>query len=219
MTDRFTSHLPLDPARCALIVIDMQVGFLDPDEPFAVKAAPGIVPAINRLASAMRAAGGVVAYTRHTVIGDPDRALPAWERMLIPDAIAERFVPGAPSHALAPAIETGKEDLIVDKYRYSALAPRSSTLHDDLRARGIDTVIITGTMTNVCCESTARNAYSLDYRVLFAADATATDIPNAQAATLETLGRFFALVADTNALIEMLGQHRNHLPSMERNYA
>lgn len=205
MTQRRPQLSSLDTKRSALVVIDMQVGFLDPGEPVAVDGALSIVPRINRIAAALRNAGGTVAFTRHCVEGNPARALPPWERDLIPDLIAERFVPGAASHALHPTLDEQPGDLVVDKYRYSALAHRSSNLDANLRLRGIETIIIAGTLTNVCCESTARDSHSLDYRTLFIADATATTTDEAQSASLSTLGSFFAYVLDSDALLELFG--------------
>jgi ureidoacrylate peracid hydrolase len=206
MTERLSQLTSLDALRCALLVIDMQVGFLDPGEPVAVDGALAIVPRINRIAAALRGAGGAVAFTRHCVEGDPARALPPWERALIPDSIAERFVPGAASHALHPALDVKPGDLVIDKYRYSALAARSSTLDAELRLRGIETLIIAGTITNVCCESTARDGHSLDYRTLFLADTTAAATAGAQSASLSTLGSYFAYVLDSEALLGLLGR-------------
>jgi ureidoacrylate peracid hydrolase len=195
---------PIVAGRLGLIVIDMQVGFLDASEPAAVPAAVDIFAAVNAASRAVRAAGGLVVFTRHTIADDGPGALPPRERALIPDAIAGRFAPGAPTHALHPAIEVVPDDLIVDKYRYSALAVRSSPLDAMLRQRGIDTIAIAGTLTNVCCESTARDGYSLDYRLFFLSDSTAAASDEEQAMTLATLGRYFACVLDTEALVATL---------------
>ena len=65
-------------------------------------------------------------------------------------------------YALFPGLDTRPQDLRVTKIHYSALIPGSSDLDAQLRARGIDTLLIAGTTTNVCCESTARDAAMLD---------------------------------------------------------
>jgi ureidoacrylate peracid hydrolase len=195
---------PIAARRSALIVIDMQVGFLEPGEPAVVPGARDIIAAINAASRAMRAAGGLVVFTRHTIVDSRPGALPPRERALIPDAVAARFAPGAPPHALHPAIDVAPDDLVVDKYRYSALATQSSPLDAMLRQRGIDTIAIAGTVTNVCCESTARDGYSLDYRLLFLSDATAAASAEAQALTLATLGQYFACVLDVDALAGLL---------------
>lgn len=195
---------PILGESTALIVVDMQTGFLDPAEPAVVPAAWDIIPRINLAAAAVRGAGGLVAFTRHTVDDNAEKALPPWERAAIPADVAHRFRPDGPGHPLDPAIVVETDDLVVDKYRYSALAKRSSSLDADLRERGIDTIIVAGTLTNVCCESTARDGHSLDYRVLFLADATAAISAPAQQMSLDTIGAFFACVIDTTDLIGLL---------------
>lgn len=112
---------------------------------------------------------------------------------------------GTPGHGIVPDMPIADEDWVIDKFRYSAFLPVSSPLDARLRARGVDTVIITGTMTNVCCESSARDAHMLGYRVLFVADATATHSDRDHNATLRTMAAIFADVrsaAETVALIE-----------------
>ncbi len=84
------------------------------------------------------------------------------------------------------------KDSIVDKTRFDAFVPGSSDLHDILEARGIDTLIITGTATNVCCESTARDTMQMNYKVIFVADANATNTDAEHNATLNNLVRLFA---------------------------
>ena len=84
----------------------------------------------------------------------------------------EAFTPGAFGHAIWPGLEVLAHDLEVRKHRFSPFLPNSSDLDAMLRERGIDTLIITGTITNVCCECTARDANMLRYKVVFVADAT-----------------------------------------------
>ena len=85
---------------------------------------------------------------------------------------------GSEGYALWPALETQPGDLTVVKRRYSAFIQGSSSLERELRSGGIDTVLISGTSTNVCCESTARDAMMLDFRTVMLADALAAQ--NAQ---------------------------------------
>jgi ureidoacrylate peracid hydrolase len=97
-----------------------------------------------------------------------------------------------------------KDDLIVDKTRFGAFVPGSSDLHDILQARGIDTLIITGTATNVCCESTARDAMQMNYKVIFVADANATLSDAEHNATLNNMVTLFADVMTTEELVGFL---------------
>lgn len=158
----------IDLARTALLVIDLQTGFFDPPT-----AADAIIPRVNALVGRLRAAHGTVAYVRHSGSDDPALSVAAWQKE-IPAlaALDRRMRPGQPGYALDPRLDVRPEDLIVDKYRYSAFIAGSSQLDERLRGRSIDTLIITGAFTNFCCESTARDALMLGYRVIFAADAT-----------------------------------------------
>ena len=78
-----------------------------------------------------------------------------------------RFVPGDFGHAFYPGLDVAEGDLRVRKIRFSALIQGSSDLDAILRARGIDTLIVVGTATNVCCESTARDAMMLNYKIFW----------------------------------------------------
>lgn len=83
------------------------------------------------------------------------------------------------------------EDLRVKKIHYSAVIPGASNLGALVRERGIHTVLISGTATNVCCESTARDAMMLDYRTIMVSDANATWSDAEHAATLDLFVAFF----------------------------
>jgi ureidoacrylate peracid hydrolase len=99
---------------------------------------------------------------------------------------------------------TADVDLVVEKTRYSAFLPGASTLDEQLRSRGIDTVIITGTLTNVCCESSARDAMMLNYNVVFVSDATAALSDSAHNATLSTIMQICADVMTADEVLERL---------------
>jgi ureidoacrylate peracid hydrolase len=195
----------IEPARTALIVVDLQVAFLEEGYMAYCRHAPDILPNVNRLARAMRAAGGLVVYTRHTTLDDPVRGPPPWQREMT--NLAGYFAslePTSPGHALHPGLEVQPGDLVIDKVRYSAFLPISSTLDADLKARGIDTVIITGTVTNVCCESSARDAHMLNYKVFFVSDANAAGTDAEHNATLAVMGLLFADVRRTEELLPLI---------------
>jgi ureidoacrylate peracid hydrolase len=87
------------------------------------------------------------------------------------------FVEGTEAVDLVPEMRPNAGDLVVTKTRYSAFV--NTDLDSLLRGRGVDTVVVSGLMTNYCCDATARHAHDLDYRVLFVADATAgPDMPD-----------------------------------------
>ncbi|HYZ64087.1 MAG TPA: isochorismatase family cysteine hydrolase, partial [Acetobacteraceae bacterium] len=194
---RGTAHpfADLDPARTALVVIDLQVGFMhERGEYMACAAAREIVPAVNRLAQGLRNAGGLVAWIQNT---HDESCLATWtvqQRMNTAAANARRnaaMAPGAPGHALWPELDVRPEDALVLKRRYSAFIPSTCDLAPVLRGRGIDTVLIGGTATNVCCESSARDAMMLNFKVVMVHDVLATYTDEEHNATLRTFYSIF----------------------------
>ena len=197
----------IDPARTALVAIDLQNAFTLPGQVFGNPHACDIIPVVNRLAAAQRAAGGLVVWTRQTISRTPPTAYQPWQYDATDPFVARAIAaltPGADGHALHPGLDLGPGDLVLDKYRYSAFIRHGSDLDERLRLLGIDTLIVAGTLTNVCCESTARDAYMLGYRILFAADATAAVTDAEHNAALLNLCLNFADVRETAALLAML---------------
>ena len=117
------------------------------------------------------------------------------------------FTPGDFGHALYPSLEVRPGDPIVRKTRFSAFIQGASDLDAVLRARGIDTLIIVGTATNVCSESTARDAMMLNYKVFFVSDANACRTDEEHNATLAILMIMFADVRSTDEMIALLQRH------------
>lgn len=188
----------LVPARTALVVIDM-VPFFVADNPYC----RGIVPNIDRLADALRAAGGTVAWV-----------LPAvGERTAVADEffgpeVAEMY---RASGGTGPMTErlwcdfvVHADDLLVEKSAASAFFPGRCPLPDLLEQREIDTVLITGTVTNVCCESSARDASTMGFRVVMVADANAARRDQDHNATLHTFYRTFGDVRPTSEVLGMI---------------
>jgi ureidoacrylate peracid hydrolase len=178
----------LEPARTALIVVDLQNGFMAPGQPAEIAQAREIVPNVNRLAAATRTAGGTVVWIQNTITPESEKSWSVYLGNFADDDWGPRmrraFTPGAFGHALYPSLEVRPSDLTVRKYRFSALVQGASDLDAILRARGIDTLIIVGTATNVCCESTARDAMMLNYKVFFVSDANACRTDEEHNATL-----------------------------------
>jgi ureidoacrylate peracid hydrolase len=166
----------LDPGRTALVAIDMQNTFCAPGAPAEVPAARSIVETINTLTAGLRALGVPVIWVLHAnerIGGKSD-----WElffNTIVADEVREKTM-----ESLIPArqsvwngLVTSPDDRTVHKNRYSALIPGSSPLDVVLRGLGIDTLLIAGTKTNVCCESTARDAMMLDFKVVLVEDCCA----------------------------------------------
>ena len=197
---RLFANETIEAARSALVVVDMQNYFCAEGFPAEVPLSRAIVPNINRLARAMRAAGGTVVWVQT----DSAEALTRWgnhhKHMLTPERV-ERRLAGLDAKAegfkLFGELEPMGGDLRARKVTYSAFMPGSSDLDAQLKARGIDTVLITGTATNVCCESTARDAMLRDLRVVMISDGNATWTDEEHAGTLNTFAIFFGDVMTT----------------------
>src|SRR5262245_45131602 len=197
----------LDPARTALIVIDMQNAWVKPGMPAYTPYCEAIVPNINRLAGAMRAAGGSVWWVRAIYGDDAPRTWSAYMEFVSPEfsaAMLGALSEGAEGAALWHALDVRPGDRHVIKRRFSALIQGSSDLDARRRAAGIDTLVITGTATNICCESTARDAFMLNYRTIVVSDANATVSDEAHNASLNALFTRFADVFSTEELLGLL---------------
>ncbi len=200
----------LDSRRTAHIVVDLQNGFMAPGAVAEIGEARDIVPAVNRISAALRAAGGLVVYIQNTF---DEEAIRTWStyfnHFCSParrDRMIEAFTPGSEGHALWPELDVQAQDLQVRKRRFGAFAPGASNLHAILQARGVDTLIITGTASQVCCESTARDAMMMNYKVFFVADGNATFTDQEHTATLSAMAYTFCDVIGSDALIELIGQ-------------
>ena len=211
---RGTAHCfaDLDPRRTALVVIDMQHAFMNEAVGHAVcPAARDIVPAINRLATAVRQAGGGVFWVRMT---HDDRCLDEWSvafEIATLEARAKRIAAltaGSLGHQLWPELDVRPEDEIVDKYRFSGFLPGTSQLPERLRARGFDTVLITGTVTNVCCESSARDAMMTNFKTIMVSDGNAAMTQAEHEAALTAFYNVFGDVMDTDMIIAALSRQR-----------
>ena len=197
MKKRGRLHLfdELDAQRSALIVVDMQNAFVAPGwSRLEVPVSREIVPAINHLAATFRAAGGTVVWTQMAAYDDGSwnvylyRFLNAQRRA----AVLRTLAPGSEGYALYPELELDPADVFFEKTRYSPFHPGGSNFDARLRACGIDTLVITGTLSNICCESLARDAMMLDYNVVFVSDATAAKSDAEHNATLANMMQVFA---------------------------
>ena len=194
-------------ATSALIVIDMQNAFLMPGMPMELPNARDIIPNVNRLASAIRQAGGHVVWVRISFAGQRESWSVWFDHLLHPEAseaMIASLSAGNPGFELHRDLDVRPEDMVVDKTRFSAFTAGASDLDRLLKARGIDTLIIAGTLTNTCCESTARDAMMHNYKVVFVADANATRTDDEHNATLGNMARVFAEVLMTDEVIARL---------------
>lgn len=194
-------------ATTALVVIDMQVYFIGDGMPAAAPVAKEIVPAINQLADHLRQTGGKVIWI--VTDGSP-AASDGWSgyRALHSDTAWARrqtfLAPEGEGYPLWPDLRTSADDLTVVKSRYSAFAPESSALDATLRQCGVDTLLIAGTATGVCCQSTAVDAMQHNYRVAMLSDALAAQSDEEHAGALNQFYLRFGDVLTTQQVIDRL---------------
>jgi len=196
----------IDPRHTAQLVIDMQNGFVEHGAPVEVPMARTISANVNRISAALRKVGGLNLFVQYTTPDDVDEC---WSIMMtrlggLSAAHREGFREGAHYWQLWPELEVLEGDLRVPKGRFSAFTPGTSPVKDALQAAGIDTVIVSGTLTNVCCESTARDAMQHNYRVIMAADANAALSDSEHEAALNSLGFAFADICSTDEIEGLL---------------
>jgi ureidoacrylate peracid hydrolase len=204
---RLTSQERLDARRTALVIIDMQNHFVAEGAPGEVPLAREIVPVINRLAGAVRASGATVVWIQTTSGGAPEHWSNYHKHMLTPErrvARLESLDETSAGFEIYPELQVLPTDLRIKKIKYSAFIAGSSDIDRTLRSRGIDTLLIAGTATNVCCESTARDAMMLDYRVTMLSDAVATWTNEEHAATLDSFLLFFGDVMGAEEVVGRL---------------
>ena len=197
----------LDPEKTAFVVIDMQNFFVD-----GVGPCLDIIPSINRLAGRLRDAGGLVAWVLLTVAESPDgpSLWPLYHEYFFTEekrkAHKDGLTRGSEGHALHPGLDARDGDLFSEKTRFSAFIQGASDLHERLQERGIENVLVGGTLTNMCCESSARDAMMIGYRAVMVEDCNASRLPEEHLVGLTSVYQSFADVRSTDEVIgDVLG--------------
>lgn len=202
----------IDPARTTLLVVDMQNAFMLPGMPIANEATADIIPNINRLIAAAREAGVLVSWSRQTHVDEGPGRLAEWQRREdgLMAASADSLRAGTLGHGIHANLDVRDGDLVFDKYRFSCFYNAAIDYEAELRARGIDTLIITGTVTNCCCETTARDAVMRGFKNFFLSDACAALTDAEHNAALLNVRIVSSEVIDTDSMIAII---RDSIPS------
>ena len=194
-----------EAAKTAFLVIDMQNFYVA-----EVETCVSIVPNINRIAAACREKGVPVIWVIMKCAekeGDPSQ-WPIYHRYFFTDAKGQNHLtklsPGNPGYEIYPELEVKEEDKIVTKRRFSPFIVGASDLHDILQGMGVENLIVAGTATNMCSESTARDAMMLDYKVVMVEDANAARYDDDHLAGLTSFYQSFGDVKTTDATIAMI---------------
>jgi len=209
--ETFRRALPLVPARTALLVVDMQRAFVEAGQALEVPAARNVVPRIQELLAIFREKGLPVVFTEFTY----SPAAPLLVGELHPEH--RPAVPGAPTGFGFPSssclagednlrvvseLAPRADELVVSKHYYDGF--NGTVLDGALRARGVTTLAVTGTMTDICVLATVIGGFNREYRLVVVEDAVATLWPEIQRATLDIIRRAYARVLSAKELADEL---------------
>lgn len=188
----------IDPETTALVVIDLDEATVEDDE-----TSQRMIATVNTLARAVRQSGGTVAWVLSRM-----NAMPKHFNAILGIELAARYFNhgqrGGPGRRLWHALQREEADLVAVKSGASAFFPGKCNLKEQLDARSIDTILIAGTVTNICCESSARDAAELEYKVIMISDALSGHAHGLHEATLATFYRIFGDVRPSDDVIRLL---------------
>ena len=195
----------LDINKTALLVVDMQRDFVEEGAIMEVPMARSRIPAMQALVEKSRSHAIPVIYTQHLLLDSHD--ISPLEVTYQPWLKSAGMREGHPGSEIVPELAPKPDEIVIRKHRYDAFYnTRLETVIRNIGRRGsIDTLIITGTVTSVCCESTARSAFMRDFKVLFVSDATGGFDSQSQEATLESIRRVFGYVVGTDEVLAAIG--------------
>lgn len=214
MMDRreaFERAIPLVPGRTALLVVDMQRAFLEPGEAMEVPPARDVVPRIGELIAIFRDKGLPVVFTRFTYSAEAPLLVGELHPEHRPATPGAPVGTGRPSSsclegqdnvAIVSDLEPRAGELVIDKRYYDGF--NGTSLDGALRARGITTLVVTGTMTDICVLATVVGGFNREYRMVVVEDGVATLWPRIQDAALDILGRAFARVTSAKDVADQL---------------
>lgn len=189
-------EMRLNASASALLVIDMQDFFLEHTSPSFTCGGLAILPTLKRLLAAFRLAGRPVIFTQHVHHPDDlDSGIMGWWW-------EGKCLEGSAESAIHSELAPMPGEKVVLKHRYSAFY--NTDLETVLRCLKVEDLVVTGIMTNMCCESTARDAYYRDYRVFLPADGTGSICEEMHMASLLNLAFGFAYVTTVAAIAEEL---------------
>lgn len=170
------------PECAALLVLDMQEYFLRTDSHAFIPSAPAILPNLQLLITNCHAINRPVIFTRHVNTDEDAGMLSRWWRDILRA--------DSPDSAISPSLDTSK-GLIIQKTQYDAFY--NTSLEETLRGRGVEQVVVTGVMTHLCCETSARSAFVRGFEVFFCVDGTAAYSEEAHRSALLNLSHGFAV--------------------------
>jgi nicotinamidase-related amidase len=192
-----------DPRVTALLTIDMQNFYVG-----EIPSVLAIIPKINSIAERVRERGGLVVWVGMSAGADGKSRWHVYhDHFFTPEKGAnhrDQLSPGHPGHEFHKDLDIEPGDEIVYKSRFSPFIQGASNLHELLQSKGIENLIVCGTATNMCCESAARDAMMLDYRVVMVADANGARYDDDHMAGLTSFYQSFGDVRNTDEVLNDL---------------
>tara|TARA_Y100001970_G_scaffold294368_1_gene451848 strand:- start:33699 stop:34379 length:681 start_codon:yes stop_codon:yes gene_type:complete len=199
----------LSPQHLALVVIDMQNTFLKPGGAVEVPMGRNIVSNINKLAENIRSKGGTIIWIAHANQDFGDST--DWSNFFdyfVSDDMKDKTIKGLRAGEEGQdfwhELDILSSDIKLTKNRYSALISGSSNLERYLRSNNLDTLLIAGTKTNVCCDATGRDAMMLDFKTVMVSDCLAALSDEEHLVTLETFIQQFGDVMSSDEVLRVL---------------
>lgn len=191
-----SKRVHFEPTKTAVLVVDMVNDFFEEGGKMVLEGGAVLYEPHRRLLSAARESGAQVFFLNQWL--RPDDSL---FQMRTPHCIQ-----GTWGAEIVEALEVKEEDIIVHKRRYSGFAQTS--LDMSLRERGIDTVIVTGVVTNICVRSTVNDAYFLQYNVIVPRNCVMATSPEAQEVHLYDIDTHYGVVTNLETVLDVLMQKK-----------
>jgi len=195
MSRHRTANHRFTPKGSALLVIDMQGLFLDRSSHSHLPDAENIIGNVRDLIDAYRNRSLPIIFTRHaTKPSESAGAMGRWWGDVVRD--------GDKAGEIDPRFAPKKGEKVLRKTRYSAFV--GTGLERYLRAQSVSSIVITGVMTHLCCESTARDAFMRDFDVFLVVDGTASKTEDLHVSSIKTLTDGFAIPVTTSEVVRWL---------------
>jgi len=201
----------IDASRTALVVVDMQNDFVRAGAPLEVPEARPTIEAIRGTLELFRRLGRPVVFTRY-IAGPKETLLWKWSPQLRPPVncckpgFLRRYADAGRELdcvAVIDELPVQPGDYVVDKYWYGAFF--RTRLHDILQGEGVDTVVVAGTVTQLCVEDTTRGAFHHGYKTVLLGDCVSSFAPDLHAATLKNHAMKFGMLMDSRELAQRVG--------------
>ena len=195
LSERRTKAHKFSPKASALLVIDMQRCFLERESHAFLPTSELILGNVESLVAEYRAKSLPIIFTRHAFLPDEDPgAMGRWW--------GDRIRNDDPMSQIVPSLRPTDSEIVLRKSKYNAFA--GTDLEDKLRRLGVKQLLITGVMTHLCCETTAREAFTRDFDVFVVIDGMTSSSEDLHVSSLKTLADGFAIPVTTEEALRWL---------------